>query len=286
MPKSTDHPITRSPDPSRLSVIVTSFNEEVNIRECIQSVRFADEILLVDSFSTDRTVEIARTIPGVRIVQRKFLGSAAQKNWAMDQVEGPWILIVDADERIRKELAEEIEHVLASGPPAETYYIRRENVMVDRVIRHSGWSTDRVVRLFRKGTVRYPNLRVHADIPPSGHAPTLRSPMLNITFRSFAQYLPKLHRYAEWGAADAWRRGKRSGFVELIFRPGWRFFRMYVIQAGFLDGSYGLVLCALQAYSVFLKWARVWELERLEKAGRPLELPAFDDSQETREQAK
>ncbi|HSS44526.1 MAG TPA: glycosyltransferase family 2 protein [Thermoanaerobaculia bacterium] len=270
----------------RLSVIVTSLNEEVNIQDCLHSVRFGDEVLLVDSFSTDRTVEIARAIPGVRIVQREYFGDAAQKNWAMDQVEGPWILIVDADERIPKELAEEIERLLAGGPRAEAYYIRRENVMVDRVIRHSGWSTDRVVRLLRKGAGRYPNRRVHADIVTRGPVPTLRSRMLHLTFRSFAQYLPKLHLYADWAAADAWRRGKRSGLTELILRPAWRFFRMYLLQAGFLDGRHGLTLCAIQAYSVFLKWARVWELERLEKAGRPLGLPTFDDTQETREAVK
>ena len=105
--------------------------------ECLESVRFCDETLLVDSFSADRTLEIARTIPGVRILQREYRGSAAQKNWAMEQIETPWILIVDADERVPWELADEIVAVLESGPRADTYFIRRENVMIDRVIRHS-----------------------------------------------------------------------------------------------------------------------------------------------------
>ena len=265
----------------RLTALVTSFNEEPNIQECLESLRFADEILLVDSFSTDRTVEIARTIPGVRILQREYFGSAAQKNWAMDQVENPWILIVDADERVPPALASEIVRLLEQGPSVDTYQLRRENIMVDRVIRHSGWSTDRVVRLIKRGAAKYPNRRVHADIPATGPTPVLSTPLWHVTFRSFDQYLEKLHRYAGWGAADLWRHGRRAGFTELVLRPAWRFVRMYVVQAGFLDGRYGLVLCALQAYGVFLKWARVWEYELFAKNGWPVDLPAFDESQET-----
>ncbi len=267
----------------KLSAIITSFNEEINIRECLESVAFADEVLLVDSFSTDRTVEIAKTIPCARVLQREYYGSAAQKNWAMDQVAHPWILIVDADERVTPALAREIQNLLETGPQADCFFIRRQNVFVDRVIRHSGWSTDKVVRLVKKGSAQYPRKRVHADIKPEGPAPTLREPMLHFTFRSFAQYLEKFHRYAEWGAADAWRRGKRAGPTGLFLRPLWRFIRMYLFQAGFLDGRHGLVLCALQAYGVFLKWAKVWEWERFRKNGWPVRLPEYDESQEAEE---
>lgn len=273
--------MTAAMTPEKLSAIVTSFNEEVNIRECLESVAFADEVLLVDSFSTDRTLEIARSLPTVRILQREYFGSAAQKNWAMDQVVHPWVLIVDADERITPELAREIQDVLASKPAADRFYIRRQNVFVDRVIRHSGWSTDRVVRLLRKGAARYPKRRVHADIPPVAGTPTLEHPMVHFTFRSLGQYLEKLHRYAEWGAADLWRKGKQPGISGLVLRPAWRFVRMYGLQAGFLDGRHGLVLCALQSYGVFLKWAKLWEWRRMEKRGAPVPLPAYDDSAET-----
>jgi glycosyltransferase involved in cell wall biosynthesis len=269
----------------QLSAIVTSFNEEVNIRECLESVAFADEVLLVDSFSTDRTVDIARGVPGVRVLQREYFGSAAQKNWAMDQVVHPWVLIVDADERIPEPLAAEITGVIAAQPAADRFYIGRENIFVDRVIRHSGWSTDKVVRLLRRGAARYPKRRVHADIPAVAGTPTLENPMIHYTFRSLDQYLEKLNRYATWGAADLWRKGKRAGPSGLGFRPAWRFLRMYGFQAGFLDGKHGLVLCALQAYGVFLKWAKLWEWRRMEKRGEPVNLPAFDDSEETWEGA-
>jgi glycosyltransferase involved in cell wall biosynthesis len=268
-------------DRPKISAIVTSFNEEINIKDCLESVSWADEVLLVDSFSTDRTVEIAKSIPRVTVVQHEYFGSAAQKNWAMDRSQSPWALIVDADERVTGDLGREILALLVRGPEADHYYIRRQNIFIDRIIRHSGWSTDRVVRLIRKGTVRYPNRRVHADIQPQGRTPTLAAPMLHYTFRSFNQYLEKLHRYAEWGAAEARRRGRRAGTREIVFRPAWRFFRMYGLQAGFLDGRHGFVLCALQAYGVFLKWAKVWEWERFEKNGWKVELPAYDESEET-----
>jgi glycosyltransferase involved in cell wall biosynthesis len=245
----------------KLTAIVTTFNEEENIRGCLASLSFADEILVVDSFSTDATIEIARTIPGVRLLQHEYLGNGPQCNWAMEQASHPWALIVDADERVTPALAREIEGLLGKGPEGDAYRLRRDNVFLGRLMRHSGWGTDRLVRLVKKGAVRYPERRVHADIETPGPAPTLRSPLLHDTFRSFGQYLEKLHRYAEWGAQDRFRRGRRAGVVEVAMRPAWRFLRMYVVQAGFLDGFPGLILCALQSYGVFLKWARLWELQ-------------------------
>ncbi len=266
MVRSPDHPITRSPD-RQLTAIVTTFNEEGNIADCLSSLSFADEILVVDSFSTDRTVEIAMAVPKTRVLQHEYAGNGPQCNWAMDQAANPWVLIVDADERVTPALAREIEDLLAKGPSAEHYQLRRDNVFAQRVIRHSGWGQDRVVRLLRRGSARYPEQRVHADMHPEGPTPTLDAPLLHYTFRSMPQYLEKLHRYAEWGARDLAQAGRRAGFVEVALRPAWRFFRMFVLEAGFLDGLPGFVVCALQAYGVFLKWARLWELERTEKTG-------------------
>lgn len=267
---------------SRLTAIVTTLNEEDNLRECLQSLAFADRILLVDSFSADRTVEIARGFPNVTVVQREYFGSAAQKNWAMDQVETPWLLIVDADERVPEPLAREIRAVLERGSGgARAFGLRRRNFFLGREIRHSGWSTDRVVRLLERDAARYPQRRVHADLSPDGPTPTLVEPLIHQTCRSLDQYMEKVERYAVWGAADAFRAGRRAGAAELVFRPIWRFFRMYVVQAGFLDGRHGLVLCALQAWGVFLKWARVWEWELDERAGRRPDLPKYDESWET-----
>ncbi len=272
--------LKRAPGRQSLSVIITTFNEEVNVADCIQSVLWADEILLVDSYSTDRTIEFARPFP-ITVLQREYFGSAAQKNWALDRVQNEWVLIIDADERVPDPLAREILTVLASRPGVNGFYIRRENLFIDKVIRHSGWSTDKVVRLFRRDKGRYPNRRVHADLEIEGPVPVLKHPFLHYTFRTFEQYFPKFLNYAEWGAAQAFRDGRKSGVVELVLRPWWRFLRTYFLQLGILDGIHGFVLCALQAFGVFLKYARLWEYGVRSARGEAIQLPAFDDDTST-----
>jgi glycosyltransferase involved in cell wall biosynthesis len=263
-----------------VSVIITTFNEEVNVQACIESVLWADEILLVDSLSTDRTVELAREYP-IRILQREYYGSAAQKNWALDRVEHEWVLILDADERVTEALACEILQMLIDGPRHFGYYIRRQNIVLGKVIEHSGWSTDKVVRFFHRDHGRYPNRRVHADLIIDGPVPVLRHPLTHYTFLSFSQYLEKFLNYAEWGAAQGFREGRRVGFLEIAGRPFWRFFRTYVLQLGFLDGLHGLVICGLQAFGSFLKYARLWEYTVKSALGQEIDLPAFDESDET-----
>ncbi|HVS02712.1 MAG TPA: glycosyltransferase family 2 protein, partial [Thermoanaerobaculia bacterium] len=257
-PRPTLEELRQAPGRLPLSVIITTFNEQANIGECVASVLWADEILVVDSFSTDRTVEIIRQYP-VRLEQREYYGSAAQKNWAMDRVGHDWVLIVDADERVPEALAREILGVLSGEPPVAGFAIRRENVFLDKVIEHSGWSTDKVIRLFRRDKGRYPNRRVHADLSIDGATALLDHAFMHYTFRSFDQYFDKFLNYAEWGAAQAFREGRRVGLLELAGRPWWRFVRTYFLQLGVLDGLHGFVLCTLQAFGVFLKYARLWE---------------------------
>jgi glycosyltransferase involved in cell wall biosynthesis len=270
-------------DPARppLSVIITTYNEEVNIEDCIRSVLWADEVLVVDSFSKDRTVERVRQFEQVRLEQREYFGSAAQKNWSLDRVAHDWVLILDADERVPEASAREILHLLISGPKAYGYYLRRRNIVLGREIRHSGWSTDKVIRLFRRDRGRYPNRRVHADLDVEGAVPVLKHALLHYTFRSIGQYLEKLQNYSEWGAAQAFREGKEAGFVELGLRPLWRFVRTYFVQLGLLDGRHGLVVCGLQAYGTFLKYVRLWDYRVRERLGEEVDLPPFDEDEST-----
>ncbi len=258
------------PDRQPISVILTTYNEEVNVAECIESVLWADEVLLVDSFSADRTIEIAERYP-VQILQRQYYGSAAQKNWALDRVSHEWVLILDADERVTDGLACEILRKLIDRPQHLGYYIRRRNIVLEKVIKHSGWSTDKVVRFFHRDHGRYPNRRVHADLVIEGPVPVLKHPLVHYTFLSFDQYLEKFLNYAEWGAAQGFREGRTAGFLEIAGRPSWRFFRTYFVQLGFLDGIHGLVICGLQAFGSFLKYARLWEYTVRDRLGHEVE---------------
>ncbi len=264
-----------------VSAIVTTFNEERHIAACLESLLWCDEILVVDSFSTDKTPEIVQSFDKATFAQRTYFGSASQKNWAMDQVKHDWILIFDADERCTPQLQEELETLLARGPRHEAYTIRRKVYFMDHLIRYSGWQHDQVVRLLKKGTGRYPNRRVHADMTTRGPAPLLRNSMLHYMADSFDEYFPRIQKYSGWGAAQAYREGKKSGFAEIFGRPVWRFLRTYVFQGGFLDGKYGLVFCMLQAYGTYLKWAILWGWRVNESRGRTADLPIFDDDENT-----
>ncbi len=274
----------RSTTPSvrpRVSAIITTFNEEAHIAGCIESLLWCDEILVVDSFSTDRTPEIVRGFGKVGFHQRTYFGSAAQKNWAMDQVAHDWILIFDADERCTPALQKEIEALLAAGPTHEAYTIKRRVYFLGHVIRFSGWQHDRVVRLIRNGSARYPNRRVHADMVTRGPAPVLRSPMEHYMSDSLDDYVRRIEKYSFWGAAQHWREKRRAGFLEVFGRSIWRFFRTYIFQFGILDGMHGLVFCMLQAYGTYLKWALLWGWHVNAARGRSPNLPIFDDSEET-----
>ncbi len=260
-----------------LSAIVTTFNEEENIAGCIESLLWCDEIFVVDSFSTDRTPEIVRGFPKVRFAQRTYYGSASQKNWAMDQVAHDWILIFDADERCTPALQHELEALLAAGPRHDGYTIKRRVFFLGHLIRFSGWQHDRVVRLVRKGSARYPNRRVHADMITRGPTPVLRNPMDHYMSDSLDDYVRRIEKYSFWGASQNWKDGKKSGFLEVFGRSVWRFVRTYIFQLGILDGMHGVVFCMLQAYGTYLKWALLWGWHVNARRGRNPDLPIFDD---------
>jgi glycosyltransferase involved in cell wall biosynthesis len=246
---------------AKVSALIPTFNEEENLRDCLNSLRWADEIFVVDSFSQDRTLEIAREF-SARVAQHEYLNSAAQKNWAIPQAAHPWVLLVDADERVTPELQQEIRGILEEGPRFEGYWIRRANHFLGRRMKHCGWETDKVIRLFRRDAARYQEREVHAEVDLQGPIPVLRSPLLHYSFRSFKQYWRKMQLYSDWGASQLHREGKRAGWIAIAFRPPIRFLKMYVLRLGFLDGIHGLVLCVLAAFTVFLKYAKLWELDQ------------------------
>ncbi len=252
----------------KITVIVPTFNEECNLEACLDGVGWADEILVVDSFSVDRTPDIARS-RGARFVQHEYVNSAAQKNWAIPQASHPWVLIVDADERVPATLREEILAVLASPDPCDGYRIGRENYFLGRRVRFSGWQNDQCLRLFQRDRGRYQDRQVHADVIVPGRVGRLQARLLHHTFRGFDHYMNKFDRYTTWAAGDRARTTPRVTLAHLALRPAGRFFKQYVLRLGFLDGQAGLIISSLAAYSVFLKYAKLWEMRQRERQPTP-----------------
>jgi glycosyltransferase involved in cell wall biosynthesis len=243
-----------------LSVLVTTFNEAENLPACLDSVRWAEDVLVVDSGSTDATAAIARAF-GTRWLEHPYESAARQKNWALPFLRHPWVLILDADERVSAELAAEIRAVVAADGPEDGYFLHRTSRFLGREIRHCGWDRDDILRLVRAGRGRYDDRMVHEELQLEGHAGKLRGPLRHDTVRSLRDYLDKLDRYTARGAADLRRAGRRPAWTALVLRPPARFLRMYLLQRGFLDGIHGLLLCTLAAFSVWLKYARLYEPE-------------------------
>jgi len=280
-----DSSTTTTPDGRtrpKVTGVVTSYNEEHNIADCIESMLWCDEIILVDSYSTDRTPEIAQRYDKVCFFQREYYGAGAQKNWALQHVRNDWVFLLDSDERCTAELRREIEALLADGPEADAYMINRRVFFLGKQIRYSGWQRDRVARLFRTGTAWYENRRVHSLLHTTGPTPLLRHEIdHHMVDLSFDEYAFRIARYAHWGAAQAWRDGVRARAFDLWARPLWRFLRTYIFQLGILDGKLGLVFCMLQAYGTYLKFAILWGWQTNAERGIQPNLPAFDDDDET-----
>jgi glycosyltransferase involved in cell wall biosynthesis len=248
-----------------LSILVPTYNEEANIRDCMESVKWADEVFVVDSFSTDRTLEICRRYTD-RIVQHEYKNSASQKNWAIPRTAHKWVMVVDSDERVSEQLRRSIERVLESPDGCDGYYVKRESFFLGKHIRHGGWERDWVLRLFNKERGRYQDKEVHACVVIDGKKGFLSGALYHHTYRDLDQYFEKFMRYTRWAAGDLRAAGRRPAWMRLAFRPWLRFLKMYVLRFGFLDGKHGLVLCYLAAFSVFTKYARLWESSALQSA--------------------
>jgi glycosyltransferase involved in cell wall biosynthesis len=254
----------------KLTALIPAGNEERHIAECIASVRFADEVLVVvDSAAKDRTADIARETAD-RVLVHEYQNSAVQKNWAIPQAAHPWVLVVDADERVTPELLADIQRVLEADGPADGYRIHRINHFAGQRIYGCGWQRDDVLRLFRRDRSKYEDKHVHADIIPRDDKPfkvaALRGQFLHFTFESFEQYLKKHGRYAAWAGEDRARTTKRVTLFHLVLRPLWRFIRQYIMYGGWRDGIAGFIICWMAAHSVFLKYAHVWEARKKGKS--------------------
>ena len=228
----------------------------------LASVQWCDEILVVDSFSTDNTLELAAKFHP-RIIQREYINSASQKNWAIPQAAHEWILLVDADERVTPELKNEIQQILRNDTPdCDAYWIHRKNYFMGKEIRYSGWQRDKVIRLFKRDTCRYEEKQVHAEIITTGKTGKLKNKLIHNTFRDIFHYLEKWDRYSTWSANDADKKTGNINFYHFIIKPGFRFWKHYIIDLGFLDGYTGFIVCSLAAKGVFMRYVKLYGMRK------------------------
>ena len=242
----------------KITVAVITKNEEANIARCLASVPFADEIVVVDSGSTDDTVAIARRFTD-RVVQREWLGHVEQKQVAVDLASHDWILSLDADEEVGPPLRGLIEGLRQAGGQADAYTVCRRTFYLGRWINHSGWYPDRRIRLFDRRRARWGGRNPHDEVICDGTVAQLPGDLNHYSYRDLDHHLSRINEYTTIMAREHWERGKRATLADVVLRPPFAFVKKYLLQRGFLDGRHGFVVCALTAYYVFCKYAKLWE---------------------------
>jgi len=247
---------------TKLTVIIPTGNEIHNIKGVINSVGFADEILVVDSFSSDGTFELAERL-ATRVIRREYEYSASQKNWAIPKASNEWILLVDADERVTPELKNEILSILDSPPKdIAAFWIGRNNHFMGEKVNYSGWRNDSVIRLFKRDLCSYEDRHVHAKILVNGKTGRLKNKLHHNTYVTFDKYIEKMNRYATWQSEDY---DKKTGVLtpyHFIIKPSWGFFKHYILQSGFRDGIVGLTIGYVQGYVIFVRYVKLWLLRK------------------------
>ncbi len=241
---------------SSLSVILIVKNEANNIRECLQSVAWADEIIVVDSGSTDETCSFARELGAHVHVHADWPGFGPQKNRALDYASRDWVFSIDADERVTPELRTELEQAMRTGK-ADGYYCPRLSQFCGKFVHHSGWYPDYVLRLFKRGAGKFSESLVHENVLLAGKAGKLKNPLLHYSYLTAEDVERKVERYSTAAAQQMFQSGKRSSMGGAVLRGGWAFVRTYLLRLGVLDGSAGLNIARMNARTTFLKYQKL-----------------------------
>ncbi len=247
----------------KLTVIIPCKNKAENIQECINSaLKIADEVLVADSGSTDQTLDIVRSLGPYRIIEREYVNSGDFKNWAIPQASHPWVMILDGDERIPDDMAQEIRERISGNPKHDGYWVYRTNYFMGHRIRFSGWRNDKVMRLFRRDQGVYTGGTDHAEVTiRSGRIGALKHRMLHFTYWNYDQYFNKFQRYTTYQAEKWEREGRRFSMAKMFFNMPMRFLHNYIFRLGFLDGVAGLQVCLLTGFYSFMKQARLWQIQ-------------------------
>jgi (heptosyl)LPS beta-1,4-glucosyltransferase len=250
-----------------LTVLTLIPNAGDRLERCLKSVQWADDIFcVVDPKTSDGSDNVARRY-SEHVVTHEYVNKADQCNWAIPQIETEWTLVLDADEWVSPELAERIQAIIRDANSVNAYHIRRRSYFFGKLIDHCGWERDYNVRLFRTNKGRYTERRVHATVEFEGAAGFIHEPMYHDDKRNFDEYFATFQRFTTWSAQDLNESGYVAKRSDVTLRPFARFIKMYVLRQGFRDGFHGAVLCGLAAFSVFTKYAKLWNLQRLAAGG-------------------
>lgn len=245
----------------KISVVVITKNEAHNLRACLESVSWCDRAIIVDSGSTDGTVELARSLGAEVFVTDSWPGFGPQKNIALSKVDTDWVLSLDADERVTPELRADILSAMEAATQS-VYAMPRLSQFCGRFIRHAGWYPDPVVRLFRRGAARFSEDLVHEKLVFEGSAGMLAHPLLHYSYGDYSDVLRKIEAYSSAGARQAYAAGKRATPGKAFIHGVWAFFRTYVVRLGILDGVQGFGVACMNAQASYYKYIKLWHLAR------------------------
>lgn len=247
-----------------LSALIITYNEEKHIAEVMQDLNFADEIIVVDSFSTDKTVALASQFEKVKVIQHPFVDYTTQRNFAIDCARNPWILFLDADERFTDALKEEVIDTIQQKESSSAYLFYRTFIFEDTKLNFSGWQTDKIFRLFKKDKAHYTTERmVHEKLTVDGQIGKLKNKLIHFSYTDYESYKGKMESYGKFKAKEEYLKGVNPNFYHFYLHPAYKFLYQFLVRLGFLDGKKGVIICYLNAYSVAVRYR---ELKKMRAA--------------------
>jgi glycosyltransferase involved in cell wall biosynthesis len=257
------------PEKQLLTALVITFNEEQNIKNVLDNLAFADEIIIVDSFSSDKTFEIASSYQNVKVVQHTFDNFASQRNYALSLASNSWILFIDADERLTPELQQEVRTVINQKNSAAAYYMGRNFIFENKKLHFSGWQTDKIIRLFRKEKATYNRKKiVHEKLIVDGKIGKLKNKLIHYSYSNYEDYKQKMIFYGQLKAQEELVKKTNPNFFHFYIRPAYQFLNQYVVRFGFLDGKKGIIICYLNALSVAVRFQELKKIKHKAKISK------------------
>ncbi len=250
------------PTKNKITGLVITFNEEKNIEEVILNLDFVDQLIIVDSYSTDKTIDIIKKYPKVKFVLNKFENYTSQRNLALEYAQHEWILFIDADERVSKNLKTEIVEIVNNESVNVAFYLYRKFMFQGKHLRFSGWQTDKNIKLFRKGKAEYiSNKLVHEKLTIDGSVGKLASKLIHYSYTDYESYKQKMIYYGQLKAKELFLKGIKPNAFHFIVKPAYKFLHSYLIRLGILDGKKGIIICYLNALSVFVRFQELKKIK-------------------------